>query len=891
MSDHQRIFGRREERAALKSAAAEALSGGGGIVLLSGEEGIGATRLVEAFLGEGELEVFSARAHEDARQPYGLISEIIAQAVELLGQDVLKSLQGSDCLSLLLSGPGSFFGPDPSSQEYEAGELQESIAELLRAASSRGALCVFLDDLHWSDLASLDALRSIALDLQGEPVLFVATHHETMVWHEHPLQALREEFRQKGILWEVHLLPLKKEEAELLVREVFSEAPSPALLEMLLENSRGIPLYLEELASALSRSGRLRQGESGLDLVTGAKQSFPETLHDAVLLRLDSLSPSGRELAEAASVVGQDRELELVMEVAGRREGVIELFDSGLLEETRPGHVGFRHDLTRMAIRSQIAWSRRRELHRRMARALRSRNAPAGMQAEHWRLGRRGEEARRSYLQATHECCRLRAFQDAFIMANQALELWPEGTEEEERLDTLDRVSHCALESGKLKDAAQALREIAASPLLDAQPLRRAETFKSLAEVLSQQGLHDHARNAHESAAQSYLRAQDEEAAGIQRLSIAISLTSDLRAAEALAQAKEAFLLAEKVNATPLRVRAMSILGQLMAMRGEVEQGRAVVEEGLELARGYGDLRLECEGRRCLATVHEYASEYTEALRIYGETRAQCENHGMPGKGRFCAARMAWVLFRLGRWDEAARICKEALREEQRTESLRGVFEGVLGFVAAHRGEEQEAKSRLRESLRFSRRHHVSLIELLDSWALAVRSESLGDRGETSGYYRHMLALWQRGDDRHDLAPGLCAALSFFSRQDDSLQLTRCLDALGAMRAASRNPEVAAALAYGRGESTLLRGHPTAAAAHFSQSADAFRDLTLILEEARARMGLGRALLSAEQPFEAREQLMKAQHLFRLLGAVSFLKEVSQALIALPPLSQGEASS
>ncbi len=885
MPDRPGLFGRRDERAALKSAAADALSGGGGIVLLSGEAGVGSTSLVEAFLGEGGFQVLSAKAHGDAWRPFGLILELLGQARQILGDDELLAIEGGARLSLLL--PDLPTAPMECSRE----ELHQAIAEVLRLLCRQSALCVFLDDLHAADEASIEAVRVVTLLLRGEAVLFVAISREDRTARDHPLNRLREDLHREGILREIHLPPLEKDEAELLAREVLGEAPSLPLLEMLLERSHGIPLHLKEIALALSHSGRLRQGPEGLELVTDSGLSLPETLHDAVLLRLDELSPQARALAEAAAVVGQDQPLELVLEVAGASEGAIELFDSGLLVETRPRHVAFRHDLTRQAIQEEIGWSRARKLHRRLAEALTARKAAASLRAPHWLAAGEAEKARRDFLEAARECCRLHAFHDSYTAANQALQLWPDGTEEEERLATLEQLSHCARESGRWKEATRSLREVAQSPLLDDQPLRRAEVFDALAELLSRQGLHDHARVARESSARAFAQAGRGREAVRQRWLIALSLMTDLRAREALEQAETAYRLARELGDSRLLVRTSSTLGQILAMRGQWEKGEALTAEAEAIARNEDDPSLFCEVRRGMAAVREYASEYPTALAIYRQTREECEALELPGRARFCAARQAWILFRMGRWNEATALSEEILAQPDHPEALRGVFEGVLGFVAAHRGEKEKAQGHLGESLRFSRRHQVSLIEVLDSWAFAVLHEAEGDHHRAREHYQHMLALWQKGDDHHDLAPGLCAASAFFARRDDSLQLTRCLDALALMATGDGNLEIEGAVAYGRGESALIRGRPSEAATHFIGAAESFAARRLPLEEARARLGAGRALSAAQQLLAARDELQAARRILLELRAAPLLMEAERGLQSLPILEEGEASA
>jgi tetratricopeptide (TPR) repeat protein len=325
-------------------------------------------------------------------------------------------------------------------------------------------------------------------------------------------------------------------------------------------------------------------------------------------------------------------------------------------------------------------------------------------------------------------------------------------------------------------------------------------------------------------------------------------------------------------------------------MQGDWEQGQSKLEAALAAARERESDRAICEASHRLATVAEYASEYPRAKSLYRAALEECERRQMPGMAQLCSGRLSWVLFRLGEWEEASDLDREALRDPLHVERFRGIFEGVLGLVAAHRGN-VAARAHLKESLRYARRHHAVLVELLDFWGLAVHFEHDGSLPDTAENYRRMLSLWQKSEDRHDLVPGICAAARFFAAQGDILQLARCVDAVTTMYRAGENAECGATLAYVLAEQSFHAGRAAEASQHFQEAVRGFGELKLPLEEARGLLGLARALAQSERPKEALAVLERARTISMRLHAHPLREEIEAEIFLREANKQDEGAA
>jgi hypothetical protein len=182
---------------------------------------------------------------------------------------------------------------------------------------------------------------------------------------------------------------------------------------------------------------------------------------------------------EVAAVAGMEFDLRLITQLTGEETGLDELFERNLIVEIEPGRAAFRHALSREAVRSEIMWSRRRGLNRQIAEYMESANALPELIADHWLAANEPAKARLALIACAEKSCQLHAYRDAARAGHQALEIWPEGEDEENRLHTLERLAHCAKVSGQLSDAVRALRELVESPHLTENHRRRGEAIRS----------------------------------------------------------------------------------------------------------------------------------------------------------------------------------------------------------------------------------------------------------------------------------------------------------------------------------------------------------------------------------------------------------------------------
>ncbi|HEV2921084.1 MAG TPA: AAA family ATPase, partial [Actinomycetota bacterium] len=490
------LVGRQRELAALRDAIATAAGGDGGILLVAGEGGVGKTALVESALAEDGGLVLRGAADQRAVRPYAPIVAALRAYQRAVPDGLGGSGPLSEHLALILPELGA---PAPDTDQAT---LFEAIGNLLEQIARRDPTVVFLDDLQWADDATAELLLHLDRMLKTAPMLLLGAYRSDEVSRGHPLRRLRSELRRRRRLQELMVEPLGPAETAQLAARVLGARPGSTLARTLYDRTQGVPFFIEELAIALATAGRLATAAGTVELGPEEALPLPDTIKETVLLRAERLSSTGRHTLEIAAAAGLGFDLELVATLGGA-DGIDEAIQRGFLVEVDQ-QGAFRHALIREAVYDDTPWTRRRSYHRRLAEELARRGAAPEAVAEQWLAGGERDRARPSLLAAAERFCQVHAYHDAARAVGRAMELWPEGEDEDGRLAALERLGRCAQLHGDLTGAARAWQEVVEAGRAQGDLNTLGELQRRLAGVYELQGAWDRALAARVAAAEAF---------------------------------------------------------------------------------------------------------------------------------------------------------------------------------------------------------------------------------------------------------------------------------------------------------------------------------------------------------------------------------------------------
>jgi DNA-binding CsgD family transcriptional regulator len=864
------LVGRQAECERLGEALERAQRGSGSLVLVAGEAGVGKTRLAEEVAEATKARVLWGRASHDAPAPYGPIvaalrSYLRSQPEGLDGCGALKPH-----LALILPELGK------PARSGDRATLFEAVRCAFAEAAAEKPLLVVLDDLQWSDDATIELLPALAEALAELPVLLVAAYRSDGLPRDHMLRRLRHELRRGGRLDELTLAPLEPDETAELLEQILDNPPAPSLTRAIHDRTQGVTFFVEELARALVLTNSLTAGRRGLELAKGGEVPLPDTVRDAVLIGVSELSAEARTAAEAAAVGGEEFDLELVAGVSSA-DGLAELVAREVVAEVESGRAAFRHALTREALYADVPWLQRRALHRQLAEALEAGGGTSVEVATHW-LGARDEaRAREALLRAAEESRGVHAYRDAARAGRQALELWPEGEEEDRRTEALQSYASSAELAGELAEAARAWREICTVRAEHGSRDEYAEAQRRLAAVHDMRGDREVAFAARAAAAEAYAAADKPAEAAVERLAMANYLRIAAKHSEAVELAQAAGRDAEAAERLDLRARALGLEGVAQAKGGDFEPGLETVRAGLALALEHDLTPVAAELYQRLSIVLYDAADYRRAQETLDSALALCRTEDEPATEVACVSCMVYVLRECGEWPEALKLGHELISSGTAV----WVAEGILGGIYAAQGKLSSARRLLASSLATASQVDHYNMSVDTTTGLARVAATDGALEEAAERCRSVLALWEDSEDHHYAIKGLRLGAGFFARQGALGEAQACAEALTRISSETGHSDALAALAHAIGETALANGDADTAAEQLSHAVELHRGLDLPFERAEIELRAGVALATAGEKELALERLGDAYRTARKLGARPLAAEAAGEVAAL----------
>lgn len=867
------LIERDADRAWLESALATAVSGRGALVLVSGDAGIGKTRFAADVLEASDVQLLRGAAWPGG-PAYGPV--VFALRAHLRSSPEAASALGPlrPHLAMLLPELGR------AVNESDRATLFEAIRCGLVAVTRDGAAALLLDDLQWSDDATLELLAALAPSLRELPLLVVAAYRSDEVPRAHAVRRLRDELRRSGTLEERVLDPLSAAGSAELAAQVLGARPSSRLARTLHDRTNGIPFFVEELSAALEASGRLEAGDDGLALALDADVPLPQTIKDAVLLHASELSDRARSTAEAAAVAGPRFDPELLAAI-GADGGLDELLAGGMLVETDGAEAAFRHPLARDAVYEDVPWLRRRTLHRRLAGALEERGGSETSVAAHWLAARDEARALDSLVSAVDGLAAVHAYRDAARVGRQALDLWPEGERNADRFAVLERHARYAELAGDLGEAARAQREVVAARRSEGAGRALADAERALATIYELSGDRDRALAARLVAAEGFSANGFPGEAATERLIAAGYLQSRGAHHEAVELTRSAVAEADRAQRVDLRARALGLQGVARVKGGAFDEGIETIGTALSLALEHELTLVAAEVYQRLGTAREIAGDYGGARDALATAVGFCETGDRDeSMEHTCLSCMAYVLRELGDWERAAELSAE-LRLPDASPDVTLVADGVLGAILAFRGDFAGARPLLARCLATATRLDVVSMGVDSAAALAWLDDRIGDRDAAAGHCRFLLERWERSEDHHYAVWGLRWAACFSAREGALDRARACTEALSSIATRAGHPDALAALAHALGETALAEGHVDGAVEQIGRAAELHESLDIPFERAQIQLRAGVALAAAGQREAALERLRQSYACANRLGADPLAAEAAQHVTAL----------
>lgn len=427
------LVGRREEISRMLSRWRRAKAGMGQIVLISGEPGIGKSRLIRELRDQIRVQshaymALSCAPHQKDT-PYHPFVRFLEREAAILREDQapvrLSKLEA--LLSQALIGPEATvllanllsietqdcYAPLALTPRQRRQRTITILVQQILALADRTPLLLAFEDVHWIDPTSCEVLDLLANSIANLPVLLVITFRPEFAapWISHPIATT------------IVLNRLDQRAASRLVEQLGGTAIPEHLRAGVVERADGVPLFLEELTKSVLEDG----AEGG---------SLPASLHDLLMERLDRLSPAAKRAAQIGAAIGRSFSHELLAAIAALPDATLfdalnELLTSALLMRTgdsTDATYGFKHALVQAAAYGSMLRSVRAAIHGELAEELQLQDpgiaeANPDLLAFHFEHAGLIEQATSCYANAGWQALDRAAFSEALEQFNNALRM------------------------------------------------------------------------------------------------------------------------------------------------------------------------------------------------------------------------------------------------------------------------------------------------------------------------------------------------------------------------------------------------------------------------------------------------------------------------------------
>ncbi len=645
------LVGRDDELRRLRDALALARTTDRPVVLLSGEAGIGKSRMLSElessvtadppggrpvrFLHAGCIEVGERLAYlpildwlaelgaTDGADTADVVSEAAALRSAFGGAAAIEVAETADATGL---GRGGRFG---------------AARDLLVRVAAEVDVVAIIDDLHWADRSTLDVLAFLARRLGRSGVIIIGAYRSDELHRRHPLTASLVELERHATLDHVRLEPLHPADVARQIAAIKGVQADDGQASRVVELADGNPFHVEELL-ALDRPGPL-----------------PSSLHDVLAARLAQVDDATVGILREAAVIGRRVDGELLAAVSRVDRDTVDAslrtaMDARILVADEDGRrVRFRHALLREAVYDEVLPSDRLALHRRIATCLAERpelgdptpsTASADL-ARHWLAAGALSEAFLALLEAGRLAASVAAWAEARWALEEALGLW-------------DRIPDAPLVAGRLRSSV--LEEASLVAWYEGASRRALELNR---------------------AAQAEPDVRDDQ------LHLGRLITSQAWYHNDIGEAAAYRATAERAVASfpsdaPSAGRAMALgtLAASIAVEGRMSEALAALTEAQAMATAIGDKSEMAANLAFLAWMHSDRGEERVALSMLeqaGDALRSAEGATKPGTmddAYFAVTTNApWVWLVLGHYQRAADVADEALADARR----RGVDVGL----------------------------------------------------------------------------------------------------------------------------------------------------------------------------------------------------------------------
>lgn len=662
------ILGREHEVERVLSMIDMVAGGTGQLALLSGEAGVGKTRLAQEVdlkaHNHGFL-VASGRCYEQqqATALFPMIAVLTSLFTSAPASIRVNAGRRWPYLGRLLPqqvGPyhTAFGGPNDEQRLFYA------VTGFLQAVAAAAPVALLIDDLHWADSSSLALFQHLARHTRGNRVFLLGTFRDVEVGYQQVLKGALQELHREGLVAQVDVRRLDVDATSALVATILGEDHvSVEFTRLIHERSEGNPYFAEHLLRALMERGEHVRSTQSWDRKAVTEMQVPESVRAVIGQRFGRLSITAQSILRDASVLGQTFIFDDLAAMEGRTE---EDVDDGLEEATYAGMVrvmghdayAFDHALTQQTLYAELSSRRKQKLHRQAGAVLeslpeRQRDKRVAELAWHYQQGHDARKAIPWTMLAGDQAEAVFSHRDAELRYRTVLELANQTHDQNVRAVALTKLGRVLKVIGRYDDSLQVLEQ---SAMLCHEAGDESGELRAVAQI-------GHVHAVRGTPGEGVTRLQlliealegNAQSMGLADLYVALAklYVRSGRYREQLTAAGRAVDLARIADDDHVLAQALQQRAYALTFLGHVEEGLLVHEEAIVLAERVGDLASLSNNLHNVSHVLLLQGSFEASRRYKDRGVAAAERLGDPVEIMFQTLHRVFTAYWLCEWHEA----------------------------------------------------------------------------------------------------------------------------------------------------------------------------------------------------------------------------------------------
>lgn len=668
------LIGRKDELTYLEEELGKVKKGKGKGILVCGEAGIGKTRLMDELemkaLDRGYKVMKGECLYQKETDPY-------LPFTEAFKKDLDKSM-----FQKLFPSPSEEVSD--SHIQYLRDRMLEFFSDLLDNLVKEKPVLIVIEDIHWSDRASLHMLHFLARTSRKKKVMICATFRpEDLVEKkgiEHPLAIMLQRVSREKLFQIINLERLDHNETAEMINSIFEaeDVPEP-LVDLVHAESEGNPLFIEEVVKTLKEQGAILRTDEKWRLEEVEVDNIPKTIRDIIDARIGLLEKDARKIVQYASVAGPYFNLDILMDAIkwDNDEDFLDkldkMIDARLIEEdtTSPELVyRFTHAKIQEVVYSEMTTAKVQMVHGKIGRSLEKRyegNLDPVIYdlVRHFYHSKDKKKALDYAIKAGDKARNMYALDESEVYYEQALEVLDKMNETQAllltKVEVLNKVAYIYFlktEWGKALD--KAWESVRINEKLKA-PIRMAESLRTIGEIHTKQVEIEKAMEVYGQALSISEKHDDAHGISDTYLGMASVYMKKGKYDEVTDYLEKALMYAEKAEDKTVLEKIYNEFGILLREKGDLDQAIEYYIKSLKLGSKSGNLYNMAKAYNNLGTAYYDTEEWSKAIEYFERCINTSRDIGYTRGIMYGLNNAAQAYSQIGEMERAIKMCEEAL--------------------------------------------------------------------------------------------------------------------------------------------------------------------------------------------------------------------------------------